>query len=112
MSADLLRALELKLMDPAVRGSREAASALLADDFVEFASDGRAYDKPAILDLLAADPALPDRAVEGLSVRMLAPSVALVTYRATARGRRSLRSSLWREEGGHWRMVFHQGTST
>ncbi len=112
MSAELLRTLELKLMDPAVRGSREQASALLADDFMEFASNGHAYDKAAILDLLVADPGFGplEHRIEDFTVRMIAPSLALVTYRSEARGRRSLRSSLWREAGGHWRMLFHQGT--
>jgi hypothetical protein len=113
MSAELVEALERTLLDPAVRGSREAASALLADDFLEFGSDGHAYDKAAMLNLLAADPAFGESEpkVDHLHVRMLASSIALVTYRSTARGKHSLRASLWQERGGHWRMVFHQGTS-
>ncbi len=113
MSADLLRVLELKLMDPAVRGSRETTSALLADDFVEFGSNGQRYEKSTILDFLAADPGVDvqERKVEDFSVRMVASSVALVTYRSTTSGRQSLRSSLWQETDGRWRMLFHQGTS-
>jgi ribonuclease HI len=34
----------------------------------------------------------------------------LATYRATSGQRTSLRSSLWRRDGGTWQLVFHQGT--
>ena len=54
-----LEALERMLLDPEVRRSPERMSALLADDFVEFASSGVAYDKRVILEVLQ-DEALAD----------------------------------------------------
>ncbi|HTQ12648.1 MAG TPA: DUF4440 domain-containing protein [Rhizomicrobium sp.] len=106
------RELELRLMDPAVRGNRAAVGVLLAGDFVEFASDGRVYGRDEILDLLAAEAmsGAPDRGIDDFAVRMLSADIALVTYRASARGKRSLRSSIWCKVAGDWRMVFHQGT--
>jgi hypothetical protein len=114
MTVAFFRELEIRLMDPALRGSREDVSALLAEDFVEFASNGHIYDKPGILDALAAEAVVgaPERAVADFAVRMLAPNVALVTYRAEKRGIRSLRSSIWKQVDGNWRMTFHQGTPT
>ena len=53
------------------------------------------------------------RTVSNLRVKQLADSVALVTYaieRGTGDQRGSLRSSIWKHDGGAWRMVFHQGT--
>ncbi len=38
--ADETRALELALLEPEVRGSRQRLEALLADDFLEFGSSG------------------------------------------------------------------------
>jgi hypothetical protein len=114
MSTTFFHALEIKLLDPAVRGSREAVSALLSDDFVEVASNGRIYGKPTILDLRVAEVAtgVPDHQISDFSLRMIAPEIALVTYHSTTPERRSIRFSLWKQTGGEWRMVFHQGTIT
>ncbi len=112
MSAALFQELERRLMDPAFRGGRDDVSALLTDDFIEVASNGHVYDKPAILDAIAAEAAAgaPQRAVTDLAVRMLAADVALVTYRSESRGAASLRSSIWKRIDGNWLMAFHQGT--
>ena len=47
------------------------------------------------------------------NVQMFAPQAALVTYRALRHSDPavySLRSSVWEQKRGQWRMVFHQGT--
>ena len=49
-----LLALETELLDPAVRRSRSRLDALLADEFVEFGSSGRIFDKRSIIALLLA----------------------------------------------------------
>jgi len=113
-----LRRLEEELLRPEVRASRAALEALLATDFIEIGRSGRVYDREGILAALAAEGAgaTPDLRVEGFSVRVLAPGVALATYRSMAedaaggRPRVTLRSSIWRHEDDRWRMAFHQGT--
>jgi hypothetical protein len=124
MASDLsatLRGLEERLLTPEVRGSRQAADALLADDFVEFGSSGTVYDKASILAALQEEHAegLPiERRTADWKVRALSEDAALVTYRVERReapNRRwsaSLRSSIWRRAGSEWRMMFHQGTVT
>jgi glyoxylase I family protein len=118
LEADLLP-LESALLDPEVRGSPERVDALLAEDFVEFASSGVAYDKARILELLrdealADDPVL--RSLAHFEAVELAEGVALTRYRLLRRASpheaptQSLRSSLWRRNDGRWQMVFHQGT--
>jgi len=114
-----LEALERMLLDPEVRRSPERMSALLADDFVEFASSGVAYDKRVILEVLQ-DEALADdpvtRSLERFEVVALGPDAALTRYRLLRRRSaqesptQSLRSSLWRLRDGRWQMAFHQGT--
>jgi hypothetical protein len=106
-----IRELEERLLDPAVRASAEEVGLLLADDFLEFGSSGRVFDKGQVIEGLAANPG------EGVSVerfeeRVLGPGVVLVTYRSVRAGdcQHALRSSIWRLEGDRWRMVFHQGT--
>ena len=108
-----LRDLELSLHRTDVRRSSERVAELLADDFVEFGSSGRVYDKPTIVKLLAHDQDnAPPPIVTDFVVRFLSPEVALVTYRAVATERETLRSSLWLLSHGQWRMTFHQGTPT
>ena len=50
-----IRDLEERLLRQEVRRSREALDELLADEFVEFASDGVAYDKTHVIAALQAE---------------------------------------------------------
>ena len=114
-----LLALEEALLDPEVRRSPERMGALLADEFVEFASSGVAYDKRRILEVLQ-DEALADdpvtRSIAHFEAVPLAADVALTRYRLLRRRStheeptQSLRSSIWRRRDGRWQMAFHQGT--
>jgi hypothetical protein len=122
MTVDLtrtLRELEECLLTPEVRGSRDAVSALLGDDFIEFGSSGVIYDKITVLAGLEGerDEGVPiERQTSDWSVRELGPDAALITYRVRRREapngpwEASLRSSIWRRTGMAWEMVFHQGT--
>lgn len=106
-----LVALERELHDATVRKSPRVA-ALLADSFFEFGSSGRLLSRAQILaNLLAEMPAFVEAG--DFKVNLLAPTVALVTYRSVRKAEppvNTLRSSLWHLEGENWRMVFHQGT--
>lgn len=110
-----LRELEERLLQPDFRRSRLAVSALLADDFVEYGSSGRIFDKEQILDLLGTEPEQPT-ALADFDARAMSPDVVLVTYRCIRpdgppeRGAAFLRSSLLVRREGRWQMVFHQGT--
>ena len=101
--------LETSLHKKEIRNSPAAVAALLADDFTEFGSSGRVYDKSAIIELLRTETVAADHkvTVENFVVRALSPNVALVTYLAS---KRTLRSSIWRLSDSRWEMVFHQGT--
>jgi len=112
---EMIRDLELQLLDPKVRMSRALASSLLADDFVEFGSSGSVYDKVSVLDALAID-ASGAPAMRNFELKLLGPDIALATFRTVRFGpsgeviRQVLRSSIWRQAGGRWQLVFHQGT--
>jgi hypothetical protein len=109
--AGLLLALETSLHKRRVRNSPDAVSELLADDFIEFGSSGRVWDKPAIVKSLSHEVSDHQVAVEDFNTRELAPDVVLVTYVArTANSPGTLRASIWKLIDGKWRMVFHQGT--
>ncbi|SRR5258707_9970826 len=114
LSENLLN-LEKKLLDPTLRRTPEKLAPLLADEFVEFGSSGRTYDKKQILFALRKQ--IPGRlTIEEFRVREISPAAALVTYRARAESadhkteKSSLRSSLWVRRGSEWQMIFHQGT--
>ena len=120
MSADVsieahLRALEEELLQPAVRKTASRVDALLGEDFIEFGSSGRVFDKHDIIDILRSEsPAR--RSLTDFRALPLGPGVVLTTYRATSYGAsgeqpiHSLRSSVWRLLDGRWQIVFHQST--
>jgi hypothetical protein len=106
-----LRGLEELLLQPDVRKSGRV-SELLADGFVEFGSSGRIFSKAQIVAALRAEEPTKFTAYD-FSVSLLAPNVALVTYRAqrhTEPTVYTLRSSIWQQQGQQWQMAFHQGT--
>lgn len=110
-----LRACEEALLNPAVRRDRAQVAALLSEDFHEFGASGRVWTRQQVLDLLATEAFLPP-VIEDFACSQIAQGVVLATYRTARTDPRTnehtatLRSSLWREESGKWRLRFHQGT--
>ncbi len=110
----LLQDLETKLMDPEVRRSEKAAE-FIADDFIEFAGNGRIYNKTDALAMMKRH-VVRTLAIEEFNVRDLSPQIALVTYRVRSQGfggspgRLSVRSSIWVQRNGKWQVTFHQAT--
>lgn len=105
--------LELALLRPGLRASRERLDALIADDFQEIGAGGRMFGKQDVLGRLPGEQGVVFEAGD-FQARLLAPDVALLVYRAVrgdATGSAvSLRSSIWRRDAAGWRMAFHQGT--
>lgn len=110
----LLREYETCLMDPAVRRSEKAAD-LLADDFTEFGSNGRMYNKADALAIMRRH-VVRYLNIEDFSVRELGPGLVLVTYRVRSQGfggspgRVSMRSSIWVQRNSRWQVTYHQAT--
>jgi hypothetical protein len=108
-----LRELEESLLVPHVRKSERLAE-LLADNFLEFGSSGRIYTKADLVATLQAELPVTQTTSE-FRVAILAPHVALVTYRIHRHGAPpiyTLRSSIWQLKEAQWQMVFHQATLT
>jgi hypothetical protein len=109
--------LEGRLLQPEVRRSKEEITTILADDFVEFGSSGRIFDKIQVVEGLPHSPTVP-MIIEDFQVKVLSSNVVLATYRVVRTNepreemRNSLRSSIWKFIDGRWQMVFHQGTRT
>lgn len=105
-----LHANEMEMLDPAVRADPVRVRELLHDDFIEFGSTGRVYNKKILVEMLRNE--RPSTVViRDFTVRQLASDTALVTYRTVGQsGQEARRSSVWVSQDGVWRMVFHQGT--
>lgn len=109
-----LKRLEESLWRSEVRFSLEKMEALLANDFIEFGSSSRIYNKRKILETpvqeIGARLPFPD-----FCTKALAKSVVLITYKSILDNpdgsqRQVLRSSIWMRTDTGWRIVFHQGT--
>lgn len=113
-----LRKLEESLLDTAVRRDRRKMRSMLAENFLEFGSSGRIWTRNSIIELLSQETAFVPPAIEDFRCAFLSQEVALVTYRTvrtdpdSGEVLASLRSSIWTNESGSWRMRFHQGTRT
>jgi hypothetical protein len=75
-----LRELEERLLQTEVRKSPEELDQLLADDFVEIGSSGRLFNKQQIIEGLINETPV-HRTLLDFKIKLLAPDVALVTYR-------------------------------
>jgi hypothetical protein len=113
--ANDLRRSEEALLDPAVRKNRTSVEKLLAEDFLEFGSSGRVWTREQVFDLLAGE-TYTSLQMEDFDCALIGEDVALVTYRAvridpeSRREASTLRSSIWTQKSGTWRLRFHQGT--
>src|SRR5580765_7929954 len=107
-----LRELEELLMRPGVRRSPTELARLMADDFREFGSSGRVFDRGQIIAALQRQEPCEISLIDFRAV-CLAADVVLVTYRGkvqfshSAMLVESLRSSIWRRRNGKWEVVFH-----
>jgi hypothetical protein len=113
---ETIRGLEERLLRADLRRSAAQLEFLLADDFLEFGKSGRVWNKPSVIALLAAESGEFTYSLEDFRVALLAPTVALATYRISdatpgAAPQPALRSSVWVNRDGNWRLTFHQGTS-
>ena len=103
----LLRQLEERLLQPDVRKSAQEVADLLADEFIEFGSSGRVFNKQQIIQGLQHEPMI-QRSLREFQTLILARGVILVTYRAIRQSAsdgqptNSLRSSIWKLIDGRW----------
>ncbi|KTD56677.1 GNAT family acetyltransferase [Legionella santicrucis] len=102
-----IEAMERSLLDSSVRQSTEQLSKLIADDFLEFGTSGKIYNKQ---DCIKPDETSRKFVVSDFKIKELSKDVTLATYKTTEDGIASLRSSIWQRYGDEWKMIFHQGT--
>lgn len=107
-----IRQLEENLLSPEVRSSRAELKKLLADGFFEFGSSGRVLYKDE--DLAEDGIGIIKAKLSDFEIHPLSDDIVLATYRTfnEISNQHSLRSSIWKQSEGEWKMVFHQGTKT
>lgn len=111
-----LLALELALGRRDLAALPGGVDAVLDGRFVEFGVSGRRWDRVSILEMLRDAPRA-DIVIESFAAAQLADDVVLATYRLRSGGpdgsrSAALRSSIWVQRDGRWRIRFHQGTAT
>ena len=109
-----LKALESELLTNTTRKNADRVASLLADSFREYGSSGRVYSKGEIISTLQEESAV-SISLSDFAMLHLSEGVALVTYRSQKHHpdrhpSLALRSSIWTQNDGEWKMMFHQGT--
>ncbi len=105
---------EKALLTREVRESPERISSLLSDDFREIGTSGAYFGLAKVLTSLPS--ALNwhcqthDWQVRSLSDDIVQTTHLALISKGNSERHYSRRSSLWRNESGEWKMVFHQGT--
>ncbi len=107
--------LEISLLKPEVRSSRDELDKLIADDFMEFGSSGGIYYKKDTVENLSLSVDKVQFTVSDFKARELSEDLVQTTFKTEkiindVQKIISLRSSIWKRIGGNWQMIFHQGT--
>lgn len=95
------------------QASLDAFDALVPPEFWETGATGRRYSRAFARQVLAQREGTPPAqawVVDEHHLQRVAPDVYLLTYRLQQSGRATRRMSLWRRDGEHWQVVYHQGT--
>ena len=112
---DIIFQLEEKLQRPDVRKSVKELDDLISENLTEFGSSGQVYTKKDVLINLPVSPEIKFTMTD-FRINILGENIVQSLFKTektnleNGKMTNSLRSSLWRNEGGKWRMLFHQGT--
>lgn len=117
---DLLPLLkQLQVQEPIFHRPQFAATLedfdrLMAPDYWEVGASGRRYGRTLILETLKKRPPVDSQTANwratDFACRRLGPDTYLLTYTLDQNGRRTRRTTVWRQMGANWQILFHQGT--
>ena len=111
----LLQSYEEQLLRPETRRSSHRLSELIADEFLEIGASGKIFRKQDVIDNLNNEESF-ESIISNFHSTQITKEIVLVTYTLERsvmngkQGRISIRSSLWKLEQDHWKIIFHQGT--
>ena len=112
--SELIKALELELLQPEVRKSKDRLNELIADDFVEIGTSGKRFNKQDVISkLVEQEKRL--FTIQNFNTIEISPDTILATYEVqieilnTSLTIDSFRTSIWKNKNGRCQIVFHQG---
>jgi hypothetical protein len=95
------------------KGSFESLTDLISDDFLEINYKGQQIYKPDVIPWLKVIDAYEWMGSQ-FKGQLLSPDLFLLTYLSQLESapdlKKTVRSSLWRNEEDTWRLIFHQET--
>ncbi len=112
---DTIFELECELQKPETRKSVEKLDKIISDNLYEITSSGKITHKQDCLINLPNAPEI-KFVMTNFEMRQLAPDLVQTFFETektvvtTGEISHSLRSSIWQNEAGTWKMIFHQGT--
>lgn len=86
---------------------------MVAPDFWEVGASGRRYSREFVLDELEKRHSLPvveQWDADEFHCLELAADLYLLTYTLSMDDRKTRRSTIWKCDGGEWKIIYHQGT--
>ena len=93
--------------------SRADLLKMTAADFWEIGASGQVYSRDYVIETLLErykTPEPDDWSCSDFTVRQIAPNLYQLNYLLQQPGRRTRRTTLWRQTADGWQIVFHQGT--
>lgn len=93
--------------------SREALLDMTSEDFWEIGASGKPYSRDFVIRTLLEryrENEEADFSCSEFRIRQLAEDLYQLNYLLRQPGRLTQRTTLWRRNGGRWKIVFHQGT--
>lgn len=109
----ILFKLEKLLHQPDARCDSSILDRLLAEDFFEFGSSGKIWNKKSLIKTLRNEDCIKIQS-SAFKAKKLSHDTYLVTYKTVIKSgnnlAKALRSSIWKKSKGRWLMFFHQGT--
>lgn len=113
-STEHMLAIEKQHLDSTVRSSAELLDALLCDSYREFGASGKIYDRSVALMSSVSITVVTEYEIDDYQIASLGEGHILATYKLSERRndiwRYTLRSSVWKQAGDKWCLLFHQGT--
>jgi hypothetical protein len=107
--------LEIELQKPDVRKSKDQLDEIISDDLKEIGSKGEFYTKKDALINLPNSPEI-KFVMTDFKIDILTPELVQTFFNTektlvvTGEKSYSARSSIWKNENGKWKLLFHQGT--
>jgi len=89
--------------------SKSIAERALTDDFVEYGSSGKIYNKKDIIDYYKTLRSI-NHIITDFSIEFLSDTVVKTSFKSNLEGKKALRTSIWKFVDNAWKMSFHQGT--